>query len=56
MLLIFVGIKLYERYSPTKERMNYQDYFEMQDENQVLVYMNDEQLDIKVFVEEGRCV
>ncbi|MDD6571623.1 MAG: glycosyl hydrolase family 18 protein [Thermoflexaceae bacterium] len=55
MLLIFVGIKLYERYSPTKERMNYQDYFEMQDENQVMVYMNDEQLDIKVLVEEGRC-
>lgn len=55
MLLIFVGIKLYERYSPTKERMSYQEYFEMQNDNQVPVYMNDERLDIRVLVEEGRC-
>lgn len=55
LLLIFVGIKLYEKYSPTKERMTYQDYFEMKEENQVLVYMNDEELDIRVLVEDGRC-
>lgn len=55
MLLIFVGIKLYEKYSPTKERMSYTDYFEMQSSDQVLVYMNDEQLDIKVLVDNGMC-
>lgn len=55
MLLVFAGIKLYEKYSPTKERMTYEDYFEMRDENQVLVYMNDEYVDIKVLFEDGRC-
>lgn len=55
MLLVFVGMKLYEKYSPTKERMAYTDYFEMHDDSQVLVYMNDEKLDINVLVEDGRC-
>lgn len=55
LLLIFVGIKLYEKYSPTKERMTYRDYFEMKEESQVLVYMNDEASDIRVLVEDGRC-
>lgn len=55
MLLVFVGIRLYERYSPTKERMSYIDYFEMRSEDQVMVYMNDEELDITVLVDGDRC-
>ncbi len=55
MLLVFVGIKLYEKYSPTKERMTYTDYFEMTSNDQVMVFMNDEQLDINVLVDNGRC-
>lgn len=60
MLVVFVGIKLYEKYSPTKERMAYRDYFEMQNEDQLLVYMNDEVLKVNdekldVLYEEGRC-
>lgn len=58
MLLVFAGIKLYEKYSPTKERMSHEDYFEMQSQDQVLIYLNDEKLDsneIKVLVEDGRC-
>lgn len=60
MLLVFAGIKLYEKYSPTKERMSYEDYFEMQSEEEVLVYMNDEVLKIdderlEVLYEDGRC-
>lgn len=60
MLIIFVGIKLYQKYSPSKERMAYQDYFEMQNEDEVLVYMNDEALKLNdekldVLYEDGRC-
>ena len=60
MLIIFVGIKLYQKYSPSKERMAYQDYFEMQNEDEVLVYMNDEILKINdeklnVLYEDGKC-
>ena len=55
MLAVFIGIKLYEKYSPTKERMHYEDYFEMLDPNEVLVYMNDEPLEIDVIYEDGRC-
>lgn len=55
MLIIFVGIKLYEKYSPTKEKMAYTDYFEMTNNDQVLVYVNDEKLDITVLVDNGMC-
>lgn len=55
MLIAVVGVKLYRKYSPTKERMTYQDYFEMDSDDDVLVYMNDEQLDITVLYDNGKC-
>lgn len=55
MIMVFVGVKVYEKYSPTKERMTYIDYFEMESEDEVLVYMNDEKLDINVLLDNGMC-
>lgn len=60
----FIGIKVYQKYSPTKERMAYKDYFEMKSLDDVLVYLNDEPLMIevdgqsqmlRVLYEDGRC-
>lgn len=55
MMVVGVGVKVYEKYSPTKERMTYKEYFELHSDEEVLVYMNDEQLDMKVIVENGKC-
>ncbi|MGN0161152.1 MAG: glycosyl hydrolase family 18 protein [Lachnospiraceae bacterium] len=64
LLGTFLGVKVYQKYSPTKERMSYKDYFEMKSLDDVLVYLNDEPLMVEedgqsymltVLYEDGRC-
>lgn len=52
---VFVGIKLYEKYSPTKERMPYEQYFEMHAPDELVVYINDQVGDIEVLYEGNQC-
>lgn len=45
VLLIFLGVKLVEKYSPSKDTMELSEYFEVTDTSQVAITLNHEVLD-----------
>lgn len=57
IIFIVVGaafaVKLYQKYSPSKERMPYEQYFEMYSPDEIIVYINDQVGDINVLYEGG---